>query len=392
MFSKSLASFVKEQIKEGHNTGSIKKYLKNYGYHETEIEAAINSIYQKKGFDYKKIAIIAVVVIVIILLAVSLFYLLKPGKKETKPEMTLKVELTKKELMPGDTLKFNVDISSSGVKRYILNIENSILYKKNVISKSSEKIQFSKRSLTQQSLELHDKLKPGDYELEVKIYYDNKVKTATSAFRIKGETAEEETTPEEGLEKECPLSCDDSNDCTEDSCGEETGFKCSNTLIIPCCGNNLCEGGETERNCETDCKKDKEVKIKGEEAFEGLTIWEKIREIGNISITNLKFSEEFCKGVKQETYKDQCFLNIAEARKDITYCENIINNRTNGNCYLAIAQSTKDSQLCAKIIITRRDYCYMSFVKEEDYSVCPRLNNKYLRQSCNTLSNINSKE
>ena len=42
---------------------------------------------------------------------------------------------------------------------------------------------------------------------------------------------------------ECPV-CDDGNPCTEDYCSANTNFTCVNDMIVPCCGNNICELGE----------------------------------------------------------------------------------------------------------------------------------------------------
>jgi len=393
MFSKSLPSFIREQINQGHGIGSIRKYLVNYGYSSKDVESAINSLYKEKKPVNKKLILVFAVVIIIVLIIFASFLIIKPRKKEVKPEMSLKIELSKEELMPGETLKFNLDISSTAIKRYILDVEYSILLKSSVLSKDSKKIQFSKRSLTQESLKLPDKIKPGGYVLDVKVYYDSKVESTTSTFRIEGEVVDEEDEEKEIVaEEECPLSCDDNNECTEDTCGEETGFKCLNKPIKPCCGNLDCELGETFDNCEADCKKEeeevREVKVE-EEIFEGLTIWEKIRMIKNLSLTNLKKAEDFCNGVTQETYKDQCFVNIAEAREDIKYCDFVVDDRKVDNCYSAIAESTKDSLICEKVSETRSDYCYMSFVMDGDYSVCPKLKSKYLKQSCETLSKVN---
>ncbi|MBN2457801.1 hypothetical protein JXB31_01575 [Candidatus Woesearchaeota archaeon] len=51
----------------------------------------------------------------------------------------------------------------------------------------------------------------------------------------------------------CPGSCDDNDPCTVDSCSEETGFMCLNEVIADCCGNDVCEIGETYEDCSKDC-------------------------------------------------------------------------------------------------------------------------------------------
>ena len=51
----------------------------------------------------------------------------------------------------------------------------------------------------------------------------------------------------------CPSSCDDGNKCTIDKCGKDTGYECSHTVKIPCCGDGICESGENRDNCLGDC-------------------------------------------------------------------------------------------------------------------------------------------
>lgn len=51
---------------------------------------------------------------------------------------------------------------------------------------------------------------------------------------------------------DCP-NCDDNNQCTKDSY-EYHQKKCLNEIIIPCCGNRVCDkGAETRSNCSADC-------------------------------------------------------------------------------------------------------------------------------------------
>lgn len=49
---------------------------------------------------------------------------------------------------------------------------------------------------------------------------------------------------------QCPEVCNDGNICTYDSCGPKTGYKCTNQMMLPCCGNGICEANE---DCGLDC-------------------------------------------------------------------------------------------------------------------------------------------
>jgi len=52
--------------------------------------------------------------------------------------------------------------------------------------------------------------------------------------------------------RDCP-NCDDANKCTKDSYDYHKR-KCLNEIIIPCCGNGICDKGvETRSNCLADC-------------------------------------------------------------------------------------------------------------------------------------------
>ncbi|MCK5176978.1 MAG: hypothetical protein KAQ92_04595 [Candidatus Aenigmarchaeota archaeon] len=67
--------------------------------------------------------------------------------------------------------------------------------------------------------------------------------------------------PAETQHLSCSSTCDDKKPCTKDFCSDETKFKCMHEDIIPCCGNNKCEEGESSLNC-NDCPKMKNTKLK----------------------------------------------------------------------------------------------------------------------------------
>lgn len=56
-------------------------------------------------------------------------------------------------------------------------------------------------------------------------------------------------------ERACPLSCNDNNECTEDSCSESTNYFCENKIKYSCKGNYICEEGEDKCTAPSDCGK-----------------------------------------------------------------------------------------------------------------------------------------
>jgi len=63
----------------------------------------------------------------------------------------------------------------------------------------------------------------------------------------------DEITSKQPETKKCPSSCDDGNKCTNDYCSLDSDYVCKHDLIIPCCGNEICDGGENHNSCPSDC-------------------------------------------------------------------------------------------------------------------------------------------
>ena len=50
---------------------------------------------------------------------------------------------------------------------------------------------------------------------------------------------------------------------------------------------------------------------------------------------------------------------------------------------------TNDSSYCADIISeSKKDNCYVNFALDGDYSVCDKISNKYMKESCIALSQV----
>lgn len=151
--------------------------------------------------------------------------------------------------------------------------------------------------------------------------------------------------------------CNDYNPCTNDY---ETPDGCRNTPIFPCCGNFLCEDGageddpDSENYCPADCEEsDKPVDLMTREE-----ILDKARAL---AAKDQDEGGEFCDSVSDDKKRDECFRIIAYDTKNKIFCN-----------YISVSN--------------RRDTCYMNFAMEHyDYSVCSKINDPYLKRSCNAL-------
>ena len=235
-----------------------------------------------------------------------------------------------------------------------------------------------------------DDAKAGDYILRVIVEYDDKKAVATLPIKIvtfaKKETCFDgiKNQDEDGIDcggicKQCEeqiAECNDNNPCTDDALENE---ECINNPIAPCCGNNICE--EQEESCIADCKKAEYP------AFSSGTL-DEIKELAKV---NPSKALQQCNSLEVPEQKDECIANIGEVQRNKNYCAQIINARTKDLCFLNIAKIINDNSLCEEVSIdSRKDSCYMTFVLDnKDYSVCDKITNKHLRQSCESLKQLN---
>jgi regulatory protein YycI of two-component signal transduction system YycFG len=85
-----------------------------------------------------------------------------------------------------------------------------------------------------------------------------------------------------------------------------------------------------------------------------------IKKAKSLSETETEQAKQFCLEVKDLELKDEC-LRI-------------------------IAYQTQDKEICTLIEYTvKKDACYMEFAMKFDYSVCPLIENEYLKRSCEAL-------
>lgn len=372
MPNQQLVSYIQEQLRRGYDINTIKTYLTRYGYNPADVEEAANYVYAPK----KKMPVLVFVIIgiiILLLISIGLFSMLrKPETKETS--LSMNTEMMSKRIVAGGYILFKTEIEKEGPGRVRLTHELNG-QDGSTISEIDEITSKSKAT----QMKLPADADPGIYTIETNAVFDDITRTSTISFTLEsGNDTETET----GIERQCPDSCNDFNECTDDYCSEQTNYECINEKITPCCGNGICEPDE---QCAKDCIGGNEDTAKTDD-FDALTIWEKVDAIKGIAEDNPIQAKAGCDDIGVASHRNQCYYNIAEITGVIDYCDLITDQKIKDRCYTKVAEISGNNKICDSLSTeSRRDNCYMTFVQTGDYSVCGKLVNKYYKESCEAL-------
>ena len=357
MVQTSLIEYINKLLKSGYDAETIRTTLINAGYPLAEINKALT--YASKAQTGKKtISLNLKLLLIGISAAILIILLVLGGIKLFTPKpknIDFRVTAIKTEAFPGDTISFLSELTSDTDRKeqVLLNYEILNTQTNEVAKTKQDRKQIGKKSSTTIQMTIPITTEPGGYTLNAVMSY--KIKTELQSLRLTVlEPPEENKTilAEESFEEEmldeevkCPETCDDFNPCTIDYC--EKGL-CKHTPIIPCCGNGVCEEGESILGCPDDCAKQKQ------------TPQEIILQAKKIASADPEAAAMLCNKLIRPNDIELCFSEVAQTSSRSIICENI--------------QTSED-----------RDSCYMNFALEGDYTVCAKVKNSYLSKSCNSL-------
>ena len=386
MVQDSLVRYIREQIRAGYDIGTIKNYLIKYGYPESRVNEAMQYAYPPSEVKHvvhlskTTVALAVAVICTLLLAAIGIFYF------NSSPSKLLDVStsLLSNSINPGDNLQFTVELSNLGkAKRYDVMLRYEVRNQRDeLLTFKEETIAVETKASTSVSIILGN-AEPGNYYLKAIASYGDEKATATSSFSINA--VQQQAAPEPApAARSCPFSCNDNNQCTNDYCSEATNYECGHDNVIPCCGNGACEIGETYQTCISDCAAPASVDI-----FEGKPIWEKIDIIKGIAKNDKQKALGYCNDIEQTGYNYDCLTGVAASANDDNVCNDIADESYKDNCYKTTATANMRSDVCAKVVKdSKRDQCYMDFATKGDYSICNKLVNKYLAQSCDSLRKL----
>lgn len=382
MVDSELVSYIRQSLNSGYNISTIRQYLINSGYNPVEVDKAINivtgriSSSEGKSSKFKILFVVATLALIVIiggLAYVSQVILLEGGT--SSPTYYYDIQLSKETYNKGETISitntFDDFKKASLVKIYfeLMDDQGTVVdsFIEDEINVDSDKVV---------RYNLPPSLSSGTYLIKGAVTFNNKITSSEQSFEITETSStnnnqinnldnnlenryDDYTTNNEYETENNDLTCGDCDDfdfCTEDFCQRS---ECSHRPIVPCCGNNYCEEGEDYNSCPRDCE---DLETENSIITNDMLIE---RAISATMRNDLNHAGSICEEIDDSKDKDNCFTEVSKASKNSIFCSYV-----NGNI--------------------KRDSCYMSAVMDyKDFSVCEKVEEKYLKKSCESLKILN---
>lgn len=383
----SLRSYIDKELAAHYSREQITTVLLRYHYSRAQIDAAFDGADadpSKPKHSKVKVALtVAGICSMLLVIGFGVFFFF--GERVEVGVLGVTITLPSIELAPGEGLRFGYSVSGSGEKvlRTSLLFEVFTLQDK-LVTSSSDEVMIQGKYQGEKTLSLLQNIAPGSYYVKVGATYKGVSKASTSNFKVVS-TPAVVVQPDSPLR--CPSNCDDGNSCTTESCSSETSFRCVHDVITPCCGDGICASSEHYQTCLKDC--DAPASAGTTNLFEGKSIFEEIDTISEIGKRDYARALKLCSDIEVVTYQHRCYTGVAVSARNIGACSEILDDPSKEDCYFDYSIGTREKEMCAKITKdSRRDQCYMDFVTKGDYSVCDKLTNRYLKQSCASMKQL----
>ena len=388
MVRKSVVDYINRMLQQGYDISKIRNAMLEYGYSNKDIEDAVKEVYYPtvRHEIHLSGATIFVVLFVIFFLAGSAFFYFYYLQASPTQLLDLNLEPVNTEARPGENIIFIKELSNLGSsKRYDVVIRQQIIDSKTSVAiiEKTETRAIETFGSTQTQMQIPSGTKPGDYILKTIVEYDGKQAVATLPIKI---TAPKNVIPQPAKET-CFDGIKNQNE-EEIDCGGVCK-PCENQLQkIDCNDNDPCtedsaENGQCVHNPIPSCKAS--IVIPAEQPS--------LDNIKETAKTDPSKALQLCNQYEVPDLKNTCIRNIAEVQRNANYCAKIADQKIKDLCNSNIAQSLNENPLCDSVVSDGiRDSCYANFFvpPNKDYSVCSKITNNNLRQSCEYLRQLDA--
>lgn len=354
MVQQSVVEYIRRLLEQGYDAGVIRSTLINAGHSPSDVDVAMRAA----GAGGKKVSTKILVFAFVALLVLSgVVLLVLKVMQPPEAELEFSLSLFSSVVGPGQEVVVTADVRNpgrpvSGLIDYVVSGPEGRLLS------ATESFSVTDQASVPTSIRLPSRVAPGAYQLRATMSYEGKSQARTVNFEVRPQQVEMPA-PVEALEREaeveaeergkaCPAGCDDLNFCTRDEC---VGGECVHSPIVPCCGNQVCEEGESASSCSVDCAERRETPEGVQARAEAL------------AETDVAGAVSVCESMGQQALVAECLRGVADVsgRKDV----------------------------CGRIAETEtRDACLLPFAYQGDFSVCDEITGKFLKNSCVSLRQL----
>ncbi len=345
-------AYAQQLLRQGYSAQVIRAQLLRAGYGPYDADQAIRLALRaspQAGIPWAWIGAgiggLALITFIILLLL------------PTEASLQMAVQAPQATIPPGGSAQATITLESDG--RPAVTLTYALLSSGGTLLWSErEDVSVDRSASLRKTIPIPSNAPPGRYSIRVTAMHGGPPVSKTAplvieragtapAGPLRNETLPGPITPPAPAASSCPAKCDDFYACTSDACVDG---RCAYTPIVPCCGNYACEAGETSITCQEDCRP---------QAASGTTA-----TTDDALIAAARSHEEavqLCRAIPIQERQDECFDAIAAAASRSELC-NAIQDRL------------------------KRDSCYMEFAIKDDFTVCDKIEDRYLASSCIFLS------
>jgi hypothetical protein len=355
MVQESLVEYCRQLLAQGYDAQTIQTTLINAGYSKFDANDALRAAGAgvPSGFHISGRTLLFVFGGLLVLALIVWLVLLFTGP-EPAP-LAVSTSLLSTQVSAGEEVVINVDVSNPDDRKLSASLEVEVSGPSGVVDIRSESLQLDSSRRVPVRVLIPEGSSDGQYSVDAVLSYGPLTVRSSSSFEVRSRVVQPAGIVDVPAERAvdvsltCPASCDDLQFCTRDSC---VNGQCVNEPIVPCCGNGVCEAGE-EGVCSVDCSPQ-------------VSPQSVIDEARGLAVANTQGAVQKCMSLGMQFYVDSCLNDVASASNSKAVCEQI---------------SSSES----------RDACLISFAYKGDFSVCAQIQDVYLRTSCDSLKNWESR-
>ncbi len=324
----NIIQYVKGYHTQGYSSVQIRVALRNGGVQDDEIEEALHAA----GISTSTSPLIWILAVlgVLVVITASAYYFLMPSVPET---LLVKITPVSKTVQAGGVLSFSHEFIRTGSKAQddiavSYRVQDS---KKSVIASLQESVRLANKGSGVSSMSIPEASSAGSYILLAEARSSSVTAKSSFSFQLTGKQKEPA--------RYCVAGCDDFNQCTLDVCKEGS---CSHEALSPCCGNSICEQGESTESCAEDCRSSQDAK---QDSM--ALVARQAQVLARKSATD---AVALCKSLARDSDEDACLLDVAKISMQSSVCEQVQDQKGRDSCFMDFVVNKDEFALCDKIV------------------------------------------